>query len=177
MKNVLKAVLFAAMSISLFGTCLAQEGRLQVNTQTHTLALKEKIKVDPPTKYVLSGTYLVSGNGNVTYIEPLSVTYLDDPLTVTCASTCSILGSLTVQTSGSISSNNLAVCMLVDGEPVPNGCQWSTDTPGDGTFVESSVSSWVVDLPAGEHTVQTAIASEYGCDYEYWGFQYSVYKP
>jgi hypothetical protein len=133
-----------------------------------------------PIKHFLQGTYLISGNGFGASISAATFTAVDAASTVTCpgpTGTCTIAADQHVETRGSVASNDMALCLYVDGSPTANSCFFTADTPSDGTFVQSANISWSGNVGVGTHTVQTFIYSTGGCTMYQFNLQYSVYKP
>jgi len=176
MKKLVLAIVLSLASIC-FGQDInaSQHGKVEVETNKTKINL---VKKDPPTKEVLIGTYLVTTGTNMSSVPAQVLTPIDEPSTINCpASTCTILANQFVETQGTIPSNNFGICLFIDNEEIPNGCWYNNDTPSDGTFVQGVNSSWEVDLPTGDHTVQTFIYSYYGCEVAHYAIQYLVYKP
>lgn len=125
------------------------------------------------------GVYLSTGNGFGTFINAATFTPVDAAVTLSCpgtSGTCTVLANQFVETNGSTTNNNAALCFYVDGVNVPNACFFTNEIPSDGTFDQSATISWGT-VSVGTHTAQTVLYCSGGCNLYEYNLQYTVYKP
>jgi hypothetical protein len=131
-------------------------------------------------KHYPQGIYFSTGNGDGTAIAAATFTPVDPGVTVTCpgpSGTCTIQATQFVETSGSATGNNAALCFSIDGFNAPNSCFFTNEIPSDGAFDQSATISWGSGASVGNHTVQTVLYCSGGCNLFDYNIQYTVYKP
>ena len=184
MSRFFRMSVFLTLALALVGTSsyvLAQDSMsrgARVQAQPPVFQVQRSNPTVTP-KRVLAGTYLVEGNGLSTPIPAGTFTPIDAALKVNCPGPgkCTLLTNQWIATNGSTTGNNFAICFYVDGSLISNGCYYTNDTPSDGTFDQGGTSSWDIGVTHGNHTVQTVVYSNNGCNYQEFQFQYLVYKP
>jgi len=137
--------------------------------------------VPPPaaTRHYPQGIYLSTGNGQGGAVAAATFTPVDAAVTVTCpgpAGACTVQATQFVETNGSATGNNAALCFYVDGVNVPNACYYTNEIPSDGAFDQSATISWG-GMSVGTHTAQTILYCSGGCHLYDYNIQYTVYKP
>lgn len=141
------------------------------------------IPAPPPpvaVKHFPQGVYLSTGNGVGKAISAATFTAVDTAVSVSCpgpTGTCTIFANQFVETNGSTSGNNAALCFYIDGVSVGNSCYFTNEIPSDGNFDQSATQSWGSNVSVGTHTAQTVLYCTGGCNLYEFNLQYTVYKP
>ena len=100
---------------------------------------------------------------------------IDPPATVICPSTCTIGVEQNVQLIGVTQNNRWAVCTAVDGNFIGTpACPFLGIVP-IGTYGTGSFAQQAAGIPAGTHTVQTYLYSDFGAQRSIYNLIYRIY--
>ena len=183
------AIAFMALALVLFGAyrnVSAQEESKRGNPPASAPVSHNAMAPSFATNHVLERNYLVHGTLNGIFFPANTYTAVDSPLKVQCpgmSGKCTIVADMWVQTgNANAEHNNYAVCLYVDGVNVDkydssNGCNYTEDTPSDGTAVEGSEENSLSGVALGSHTVQTFLYTNNGTPVFNYNISYHVYKP
>lgn len=136
----------------------------------------------PPTtiKHVLMGTIInTCGSSCSSGSFPAGgTTPIDAPTTVTCpgtSGTCTLEADQVLQVG--VPGSLVGLCFYVDGTLVNGACFYTDETPADGSFTQTHTTQSISGVPHGTHMVQSFVYSSVGGVYDYYNFDYRVYKP
>jgi hypothetical protein len=129
----------------------------------------------------LQRTYISSGTDSGAFFPGGYVfTAVDSPQSAFCpgtSGTCTIQADHWVEVQGSTASNEIEVCLAVDGV-FDNNCGFLEDKiPPDGSWLQVTSSHAMSGVHLGTHTVQTFAANTFGMNVAYFNINYRVYRP
>lgn len=130
----------------------------------------------PNTVHKLQKTYFETANANGQALTAGSFTDLGTTLNVNCtnAAGCTVAITVSAQLQAAASSNNMALCLKVDGSTL--ACPYNQIIPAGSGFVMSHL-NYFAEVPLGNHTVTGSVYTSVDTGLYRWVKETRAYKP
>lgn len=191
MKKAAKIGGLVALAIAMFGAYGYLTAQSKHSQAGKTLSTPPVFSVLPSeaapalaTNHALVRNYYTAGTLGGVEISAHVFTPVDTIQTVQCPGTsgnCTIIADHWLEVrnplGGARSGNGVDGCLYVDGVGDGHCGLIDDEAPPDGSWAQATSSHHTSGVGLGNHTVQTFIFCNSGCDLAYFHVNYRVYKP